>query len=171
MIMKGNFDIEKRTKEIANYIIEKYPQSCISQNSKNDTNNGWVTVSINGVSLRQSSNLREQCEDFFYFEKLNWCGCGNPEIVKYEILKYLRIKDWWYDIDYSSETYKLLSRKFREAFGVNDVYGSPLLLALAYTLDAAGFTEHGSSIGGAWITDEGRMFMFLLENNPDVVNE
>ena len=167
--MKSNFDTEKHINEIAKYIIEKYPQSCLSQNSENETN--WELVSINSLPLSQSNDLRQQCEDFFYYEKLNWCGCGNPELVKFEILKYLRILNWCYNIEFSSRTYDLKQHKFKDAFGVDNVYGHPLLLALAYTLDAAGFTEHGTSIGGAWITDEGRMFMFLLENNPDVINE
>ena len=41
-------------------------------------------------------------------------------------------------------------------------------MALAYAMDAAGFTDHGSSIGGAWLTDEGKMFLFVLRNNKEV---
>jgi hypothetical protein len=57
---------------------------------------------------------------------------------------------------------------FSERFGVQTVYDNELLLCLAYTLDAAEFTEHGSGIGGAWITSEGKMFLWLLENEKDV---
>lgn len=37
-----------------------------------------------------------------------------------------------------------------------------LLLCLAYALDAAEFTEHGSSINRAWITDKGEVFLSTL---------
>ena len=57
---------------------------------------------------------------------------------------------------------------FEDKFGVKFVYDDKLLLCLAYTLDAAGFTDHGSSIGGAWLTDEGKMFLWLLEQNRDI---
>ena len=55
-----------------------------------------------------------------------------------------------------------------EKFGVDNVYDNNLLLCLAYTLDAAELTEHGSSIGGAWLTEEGRMFLWLLEQNEEL---
>lgn len=35
----------------------------------------------------------------------------------------------------------------------------------AYTLDAIGLTEHGSGIGSAWLTEEGEMFLWLLNQN------
>ena len=60
------------------------------------------------------------------------------------------------------------AKKFKEAFGVDDIYGNPLLMVLAYAMDAAGFTDHGSSIGGAWLTDEGKMFLYVLRNNKEV---
>ena len=57
---------------------------------------------------------------------------------------------------------------FYDKFGVKYVYDDKLLLCLAYTLDAAGFTDHGSSISGAWLTDEGKMFLWLLEQNRNI---
>ena len=33
-----------------------------------------------------------------------------------------------------------------------------------YMLDSAGFLEHGSGIWGAWLTDLGRMFLYVLNN-------
>ena len=53
-------------------------------------------------------------------------------------------------------------------FGVESVYDNELLLCFAYAMDAAEFTEHGSSIGGAWITEEGEMFLWLLEQNKEL---
>lgn len=42
-----------------------------------------------------------------------------------------------------------------------------LLLCLDYALDAAGFTDHGSSIGGAWITKKREMFLNILISRKD----
>ena len=70
-----------------------------------------------------------------------------------------------------ASTLIIYRQKFREAFGVESIYDNPLLLALAYSMDAAGFTEHGSSIGGAWLTPEGEMFLLVLQNNNEVTNE
>ena len=148
--MKESFDTTQRYNEIADYIIHKYDHSCLAFNGKD------------------SGDLRQDCEDFFYFEKLNWCGCGAPEDVKREIYKYFNILEWWASDRHLDHSYNELCKKFEEAFGVENVYDNPLLLALAYSMDAAGFTEHGSSIGGAWLTDEGKMFLFVLRNNDDL---
>lgn len=59
------------------------------------------------------------------------------------------------------------SEKYMEHFSVKNVYENSLLLCLAYAMDAAGFTEHGSSISNAWLTDEGKMFLEVLQKEPD----
>lgn len=139
---------------IADYIIRNYDHSCLAFNGK------------------ESGDLRQDCEDFFYYEKLNWCGCGAPEDVKREILKYFSILEWWRDSDaHKDRSYHEKCKRYREAFGVDNVYENPLLLALAYSMDAAGFTEHGSSIGGAWLTTEGEMFLFVLRNNDEILKD
>lgn len=38
-----------------------------------------------------------------------------------------------------------------------------LLQFMAYILDDRGFTEHGSSIGGCWLTEKGEMFLTVLD--------
>lgn len=63
---------------------------------------------------------------------------------------------------------KSLECKLKKRFGVTSVHDNELLLSLVYTLDAAGFTEHGSSIGCAWPTKEGKMFLWLLEKDQDL---
>ena len=143
--------------KIADYIIREYPKSCLAENGKD------------------CCDLQKECENFFYFEKLQWCGCGSPEMVKREILKYFSLLEWWHNIplndDYHKNYYKYykeLENKYEDAFGVINVYCNPLLLAFAYTMDAAGLTEHGSSILGAWLTDEGKMFLSLLRLNPEL---
>lgn len=130
--------------EIKDYIIKKYPNSCLAKNY----NNSYC-----------DEQLIRECEDFFYYEKLNWCGCGDPEAAKMVIRDYLKIVDGNYDEKKNG---------LRERFCVEYVYDNELLLCLAYALDAVGFTEHGSSIGGAWTDREGKMFLWLLEHNEDL---
>lgn len=133
--------------EIYNYIITKYPKS-----------------SIKKIDNFYKSELIEACTDFFYYEKLNWCGCGHPDAAKRVIRDYLRILyDFEKDNENEAQNRKCINLKNR--FGFENVFENELLMCLAYTLDAAGFTEHGSSLSGAWLSEEGKMFLWLLNGN------
>jgi len=85
------------------------------------------------------------CEDlydvvkYYYYDKLGWCGCGNPEVAILEVAKLL-------------ESFKTDVNLLKD----------PLSLCLAYELDRAGFTEHGSSVYGSWLTDDGRYFLWAI---------
>lgn len=146
--------------EIKDYIIKKYPNSCLACNYN---------------EYYYDEQLIKECEDFFYYEKLNWCGCGSPEIVKKTIRDFLRIlydnKKELLDNKMRNWDWNRRDENFQERFGVKSVYDNELLLCLAYTLDAAEFTEHGSGIGGAWIDIEGEMFLWLLNQNEDLDND
>lgn len=142
--------------EIKDYIIKKYPESCLASNYQHN--------------LYSDEELIEDCEKFFYYEKLNWCGCGDPEAAKRVVRDFLHIlytykkdetKDW--NVKYQKQRNMMMAR-----FGVESVYDNELLLCFAYAMDAAEFTEHGSSIGGARITKEGEMFLWLLEQNKEL---
>ena len=130
--------------EIKDYIIKKYPNSCLACNYTADY---------------YDEQLMEECEDFFYYEKLNWYGFGSPEEAKRVIRDYLKI------VDNNSDKKR---EGLKERFGAEYVYDNELLLCFSYTMDAAEFTEHGSSIGGAWISEEGKMFLWLLEHNKEL---
>lgn len=130
---------------IKDYIIKNYPDSCLAHNCAN----------ISYVDP-------EECEDFFYYEKLNWCGCGLPDVAK------MTVRDFLWALHGDVDHWEKREERFLEKFGVKDVYENNLLLCLAYALDAAELTEHGGSIGGAWLTEEGRMFLWLLEQNEDL---
>lgn len=143
--------------EISNYITRKYPDCCLAYNIKNHD--------------YYKEELIEECEKFFYYEKLNWCGCGDPETAKKVIRDFLRILYDYKKEDNANIAYHRKCKNFKERFGVDNVYDNELLLCLAYTLDAAEFTEHGSSIGGAWTTDEGDMFLWLLNQNDELDND
>ena len=129
--------------EIKEYIVKTYPESCLAYNY---------------ADSYSEEQLIEECENFFYYEKLHWCGCGAPNMAKEVIRDYLEVVKVKFDSN----------ADFEEKFGVKFVYDDKLLLCLAYTLDAAGLTDHGSSIGGSWLTDEGKMFLWLLKQNRDI---
>ena len=140
--------------DISNHIIKYYPNSSLAYNN---INNNYC-----------KEELIKECENFFYYEKLDWCGCGEPDTAKKVIRDFLRILyDFYKDEDFDT-SYKRKKNNFKERFGVESVYDNELLLCLAYTLDAVEFTEHGGSIGGAWITNEGEMFLWLLNQNEDL---
>lgn len=131
--------------DVASYILKKYSKRCYDV---------------------------EDCEEFFYDYKLRWCGCGNPGIAKRAVRDFLAILyDFRKEADENFDTaYKRKLRNLKERFGVESVYDNELLLCLAYTLDTAGLTEHGSGIGGAWLSKEGEMFLWAL-NQSDMVKD
>ena len=77
-------------------------------------------------------------------ELFGFCGCGAPwEIVSY-LKKYLdENKDW----------------DNRGQLNVDVAYW-----LMAYLCDLHGLTEHGSSVGGAWLTDLGKEWLNRLSN-------
>ena len=143
--------------EIRQYIINHYPNSCLAMNFRD----GYTT-----------DTLIEECEDFFYFEKLKFCGCGTPIQAKRCIRDFLIIINDCYENDADfNEKCRQERESLNKRFGVASIYDNELLLCLAYTLDAAGLTEHGSGIGSAWLTKEGKMFLWLLERDEDLCED
>ncbi len=71
--------------------------------------------------------------------ELDWCGCGNPEDVDRWMLAYLESR--------ASEAWPKPSPE-----GVSE--DAQYLLAML--ADKLGWTEHGGSVGGCWLTDAGR---------------
>ena len=90
---------------------------------------------------------------YYYYYKLNWCGCGCPEDAMRTVAKYLKAKSYNYPEN---------DKKMKEFFDGKDE-DDDLILCLAYTMDAAGFTEHGSSIYSCWLTDDGKYFLWAIE--------
>lgn len=142
-------------KEIAEHIIKNYEDSCLAYNSRHHD--------------YSDEELAKECEAYFYHEKLNWCSCGDPEAAKRCIRDYLDIINLDYDNrEQFMAAYEQKQADMKKRFGATYVYDNELLLCLAYAMDGAGFTEHGSSIGGAWLTDEGKMFLFLLKTDKEL---
>jgi len=85
----------------------------------------------------------------FWCEKLGFCGCGCPEDTAKYLLSLLNILN--FDNDYE---------KKMELLGEDNEPRSYLIL---YLLDKAGWTEHGGSVGGCWLSDEGKKVRKSLE--------
>ena len=90
---------------------------------------------------------------WYYFERLRWCGCGMPGEAMRTIEKYLETRK----LQYPESRDKL-----REYFPP-DGDANPLVLCLAYEMDRAGFTEHGTSIYGCWLTEDGEYFLWAIK--------
>lgn len=156
---------------IVNYLTKCFPDSCFAYNYEHCNNNFY-------------DDINEELYKYFRFEVLNWCGCGAPEEADKQVVKYLNLIDipWRDKYDTYLENIKDHNRKSEESkkmckeyFDCESIYDNPLLLCLAYSMDSAGFTEHGSSIGGAWIEDRGRIYRYAimkhLENEGESLDE
>lgn len=115
----------------------------------------WVMTCDCGNTIRQKDlayiGSTEPCESCVavlahtddWFERpsvareLGWCGCGDNERVDELMLRYLDSVPSWE----------------RPA---SDLSADEHLL-LAYVADSAGWTEHGGSVGGAWLTPSGEL--------------
>lgn len=131
--------------EITDYIFKKYSKRC-----------KWL----------DATDLIEFCCDFFFYEKLGWCGCscGRPWIAQECIRDFLNI------IDQTDENeINVFNKLLEERFGVKSVYDNGLLLCLAYALDSAGFLECGCEIGRHRLTEEGKMFLYVLKVDDEPI--
>lgn len=91
--------------------------------------------------------------DSLVSHELGWCACGNPEDVDRMMLAYLTAR--------SVESFPKPPP---------DGISEDAELLLAYIADALDWTEHGGSVGGAWLTVDGREALAnLIAARRDVV--
>lgn len=103
----------------------------------------------------------------FYYETLEWCGCGNPD----EALAFMRdvlqvIHDRSKDNSLPSERRipYAQSKWAKHTAKLNAMLPGALGLSYLYMLSALGLTEHGGSVGGSWLTIEGDRVLSILAN-------
>lgn len=139
-----------RLNEIKKYIVTKFPNCCMAYN-------------YGDVEFKECEKglLIKELSDYFWTEHMLLCNCGVPDICQEKIKRYLQVLKDWASAD-TSHKFGIRQNGFMNNFGVESVYDDALLLFLAYALDSYGFTEHGTSIGTAWITDFGRMYLDVL---------
>lgn len=141
MEINHNEETEINLRKIADYIKENYPNSCIAYNDREGN--------------MDSFQLIQEISSFFSCDIIGLCGCGHPEDTIRSIRDYLQIVN-----DKNNDDFETTKKKFLEKFGADSVYDNPLLQFMAYILDDKGLTEHGTSIGGNWITDLGKMCLY-----------
>ena len=142
-----------RLSEIAEYVVKKYPDCCMAANKVVDFGNRdeeyekWV--------------LLDELVSFFMFDKVRICGCGLPEDTYNVIRKVLTIQDAYHK---DAMSYSEIQTACLEDLGLdvksND--GNGMHQFILYILDNCGLVEHGSSIGGCWLTEEGKMCLDVL---------
>lgn len=108
-----------------------------------DTNFGWIDP---------------ECKEFedTVFDDIGICGCGDPDSVLDMLEEYLEKKS-----DYMS---------FKDQIAFAEKYHEELMLFMMYIMDNKGFTDHGSSVYGSWLTDKGKHFLELLKKEKNNEN-
>ena len=142
-----------RLSEIAEYIIE-YNQHCImcyKNNIIQGCREDWYEESLIDPLL-----------DYYMYEELDLCECGNPEFTYETIRKYLHIRE---DFHTYNIHYEDVLQRYKNDLHIdtNDSVQYGILQFMMYVLDWKGFTEHGGSIGGCWLTDKGRRLLAVLD--------
>jgi hypothetical protein len=89
----------------------------------------------------------------WWSDDLKFCACGDPERIVELIRNYLSYVDEIMGADTHGSDWATWWKARREHWELDD---DDLYLVIAYIADALGFTEHGGSIYGAWLTDKGR---------------
>lgn len=125
--------------EIAEYFINNDDRNCMSFN--------YAKVDYKKIDPEQ---LRNDIKDEFKYNLLHICGCGNPEIVLkgiYNILKQMK------DENDNSVPVNLewIKSDWTHLFTL-------------YMIDNAGLTDHGTGIYGCWITDLGKWYLKIFDD-------
>lgn len=139
--------------EIAEWVVEKYPDCCMSYNN---------VVSKGCREDWYEEYLIDELMNFFSYEIIGICGCGVPEDTYEVIRKILHIRKDWED---NKIEYDAVQKRYKDDLEVNtenDIHYGILQFVL-YMLDARHILEHGGSIGGCWLTDLGKMYLTVLD--------
>lgn len=142
--------------EIAKYVVKKYPECCMAAN--HDVQDGcreeWYEES-----------LIEPLMDFFSYEIIDMCGCGSPEDTYEMIRRLLHIRNNWFNGGNTTELWKQKNEQYNTQLHIDhkDNMNYGMLQFVMYMLDSCGILEHGSSIGGSWLTKLGKMYLEVLD--------
>lgn len=133
--------------EIYNYIFDTYPDSVIH------------TTHPHGVKLPEQYMLN-MCYNFFRYEVLKWCGCGDLEQTETVVKNYLSCANSYDDSD---DDLAIKKEQLEELFGCSDISENDLLMCLVYTLDSCELIEHAYSIYSSYLTSLGEMCLTVLQ--------
>ena len=140
--------------EIAEHIVDEYPDCSIAHNNE----------FIRGCREEfYEESLVDMLLSYYMNEYMDLCGCGCPECTYEVIRNYLRIrKDFHSSIDIENFN---TDRRYLEDLHIDTTNDSQygILQFMMYMLDSYNFTEHGSSIGGCWLTEDGERLLVVLD--------
>lgn len=121
------------------------------------------------------SDLEEETKTIaaeVWFDDLDFCGCGNPEIVLTRIRDVLRAianrSAAWrgmpiMPLSNESDHSEYAKEQLAKTLGPDQA----LEYLMLYVLDAADLTEHGGSVGGSWLTPKGEELLAFLESHEE----
>lgn len=132
---------------VKDYVIKNYPDSCAAYNFE-------YGCCVDGEVVELL-----QC---FAYEILDLCGCGRPEDTWEVIRRVLHARL----IAFSDHmSYDDICAVYNDSLGLdfkNNKIDSGIVCFILYILDSKGFTQHGSSIYGCWLTELGKMYLAML---------
>ena len=162
MMEKG--DTVDNLRNIVHMIFDNDEDSCIHDNYRPGNAAG------RNIDTTDAKELLDDASSYFIYEHLGLCGCGIPNASLQKVVDYLEIANQWSkDINESTDLWhdhkpsENRQQGMKEKFGVKDECEDPLVQFLVYIIDHNGFTDHGSSITGCWITDKGRACLYVLK--------
>ena len=140
-----------RLSEIAEYMIDHHMEESLESEVVCGNHEKWYEES-----------LIDPLMDEFWYHDLGLCGCNCPEDTKKAIRKYLHIRKDFHDKEL---TYEGVVRRYRTDLGIDEhsQVQHGVLQFMMYVLDKEGYTDHGGSVGGCWLTKKGEMFMGVLD--------
>lgn len=144
----------ERLREIMDFVLKEYPNGCAASNWRNHE---YIPKDF------EIDQYLEDCFKEFIYEDLDLCGCGSPECT-YKILQLvLQAHKLSHELENGYEAKKqILNNICGIDMNENSNYLG-LIQFVEYILDSYEFMEHGSGIGGAWLTEKGKIFLEVLD--------
>jgi len=127
-----------------------------------------VTARTAGVSggtgeAPECPHCRDDCEHLYSLfcgstEGFGFCGCGSPEDA-YDLVKAILGLAPFYQ---NWESGRSNGKMAQEVLGGHD----GVWYFVLYAIDRTGLIEHGTSIGGSWLTTKGKHYLPLMQAHP-----
>lgn len=125
------------------------------------------------IEARNTVKLKD-----FYYNKLDFCGCGRPDCTLEFIKKLLNIikqktdrrSEPNYNCDESWDKHQnnlIETFEFKAEKELSDIQDG-IVQFVMYYLDRIGVLEHGGGIGGAWLSDYGKELLEILNYFDDL---
>lgn len=143
--------------EIANKLILDYP-------------NESFTIFDEYWMEEDEDVLANYIIDMFGYELLGLCDCGRPEDTHEMLRVLLNARNDWHE---GKCEYDEFRRRIKDELHVNEdddiQYG--MYQFVLYILNYKGFLYHGSSVGGSWLTNLGKMYLTVLNIQHELKGE